>query len=290
MIEKFEKCDIISTEKLEEYLEFCKTNDSVEGIRESHHILPQELFPEYSNLNTNKWNKSSLTIINHIKAHILLCEAIESTEMMYARNMMVNTRELSSLDNHSFLVLEKAKLESRKMQSKLMTENNPMKNPETAAKTSKNLKKFYENGGVNAMKGRNITEEHKSIISEANKGKIVKDKSKSDLNGYILRYGEVEGTKQYKENNKKKSVTLENQIEKYGEIEGSKRWENILKKKSENASGKNNSFYGKTHSDEMKKILSEKAKNREKLECPHCLKKATPAMAKRWHFDNCKFK
>ena len=33
---------------------------------------------------------------------------------------------------------------------------------------------------------------------------------------------------------------------------------------------------------------SEIAKNRQKLICPHCGLEASPAMAKRWHFDNCR--
>lgn len=47
-------------------------------------------------------------------------------------------------------------------------------------------------------------------------------------------------------------------------------------------------FYGHTHTKENLKILSEKAKNREKLECPHCGKISDISNAKRWHFDNCK--
>lgn len=52
----------------------------------------------------------------------------------------------------------------------------------------------------------------------------------------------------------------------------------------------NNPFKGKHHSEDMKKHLSEMALKREKVECPHCKAVAGKAMAKRWHFDNCKHK
>lgn len=50
--------------------------------------------------------------------------------------------------------------------------------------------------------------------------------------------------------------------------------------------GENNSFFGKHHSEEVKKRLSEKAKNREKVECPWC-HKIIAITAKYRHFDHC---
>lgn len=45
---------------------------------------------------------------------------------------------------------------------------------------------------------------------------------------------------------------------------------------------------GKNFTEEHKATLSEKAKNRERLECPHCGKLVIPQMYSRWHGDKCK--
>ena len=58
--------------------------------------------------------------------------------------------------------------------------------------------------------------------------------------------------------------------------------------------GKPGTFAGKTHSDEalakMRKPTGLHTKARELLTCPHCQKTADSSNAKRWHFNNCKFK
>jgi len=58
--------------------------------------------------------------------------------------------------------------------------------------------------------------------------------------------------------------------------------------------GKPGTFAGKTHSDDalakMRKPTGPHTKARELLTCPHCQKTADSSNAKRWHFNNCKFK
>lgn len=55
-------------------------------------------------------------------------------------------------------------------------------------------------------------------------------------------------------------------------------------------SGQNNPMYGKKHSDETLIKLASRAKNRKKIECPHCSKQVDASNYKRWHGDNCKNK
>lgn len=43
---------------------------------QKHHILPKSLFPEYSDLTTNKWNESILPIRAHIITHYMLAKSI----------------------------------------------------------------------------------------------------------------------------------------------------------------------------------------------------------------------
>lgn len=52
------------------------------------------------------------------------------------------------------------------------------------------------------------------------------------------------------------------------------------------------SLKGRVFSDEHKAKIKAAitGKPKPKIECPHCKKLASPAMAKRWHFDNCKDK
>ena len=51
--------------------------------------------------------------------------------------------------------------------------------------------------------------------------------------------------------------------------------------------GESSPHYGHKHSDEAKAKISEKAKNRPRLTCPHCQKECVVSNAKRHHFDNC---
>lgn len=49
-------------------------------------------------------------------------------------------------------------------------------------------------------------------------------------------------------------------------------------------------FKGKKHKEETLIKLSERHKNRERVTCPHCNLILDVSNAKRWHFDNCKYK
>lgn len=47
---------------------------------------------------------------------------------------------------------------------------------------------------------------------------------------------------------------------------------------------------GTKHPEESKNKMSESAKNRPIMVCPHCLKEGRSGVMKHWHFDNCKYK
>lgn len=88
----------------------------------------------------------------------------------------------------------------------------------------------------------------------------------------------------------------------YDEIYGGERAAEIKKKKSEKLMGENNprfgkpgTFLGKHHSEQVKLKISLANSGRTRqpmpiLVCPHCNKASDAPNAKRWHFDNCKFK
>ena len=83
------KCE----QKLQEYVNFCidnNQNDRIQGKTSHHHILPNKLFPEYSNLKENDWNGSHLLYSDHYYAHWLLTESIDEFTMLYAFCAMHN--------------------------------------------------------------------------------------------------------------------------------------------------------------------------------------------------------
>lgn len=63
-----------------------------------------------------------------------------------------------------------------------------------------------------------------------------------------------------------------------------------ISKNHHDVSGENNPMFGKSHCESTKLKISKRAKDRVKLECPHCLKMVDPANFNRWHGDNCKKK
>lgn len=85
--------NIKSDNKLQEYIAFCinnNQNNRIQGKTSHHHILPNKLFPEYSNLKENDWNGSHLLYYDHYYAHFLLTEAIDDYSMLYSFCAMHN--------------------------------------------------------------------------------------------------------------------------------------------------------------------------------------------------------
>ena len=84
ILNEFNKMDcIININMLEEYVDFCLSNDVGDKQTKkttSHHILPQGKtlpFKKFANLNENSWNKTELSYYNHYFAHYLLTQAID---------------------------------------------------------------------------------------------------------------------------------------------------------------------------------------------------------------------
>jgi hypothetical protein len=66
--------------------------------------------------------------------------------------------------------------------------------------------------------------------------------------------------------------------------------ESLKKMRNSHGKGKNNKRYGQKNSTDTIKKMSESAKNRERVECPHCKKVGEKNAMMRWHFDKCKNK
>jgi ribosomal protein L37AE/L43A len=112
-------------------------------------------------------------------------------------------------------------------------------------------------GERNSMFGKTHTEEVKAILAEKASNRF---KGKS--------YEELYGTE--------KAIELKN-----------KRSTNL---KGKNNSGSYNPMFGTQHKESSKQLQSQRAKNRPKLECPHCGIVCASSQYKRWHGDRCRFK
>ena len=94
------------------------------------------------------------------------------------------------------------------------------------------------------------------------------------------------------------SVTIEGKVN--GEIgkglmvlAGIEDAEQLKRKRSASTKGKNNAgehnpMFGNQHKESAKALQSYRAKNRPKLECPHCGIVCASSQFNRWHGDKCK--
>ena len=72
---------------LTRYLKFIDvfSGTKIKGSTELHHILPKSIFPQYSSLKTNVFNKAHLPSRAHYVAHSMLCKIFPTeTAMWYA--------------------------------------------------------------------------------------------------------------------------------------------------------------------------------------------------------------
>lgn len=79
----------------------------------------------------------------------------------------------------------------------------------------------------------------------------------------------------------------------YDDLYGIEKAGQLRKRRSESTKGKNNSgshnpMFGTQHKESSKQLQSQRAKNRPKLECPHCGIVCASSQYNRWHGDKCK--
>ena len=127
--------------------------------------------------------------------------------------------------------------------------------------------------GGDGAKGYKHTEEHKQMMREKFKGRIVTEEHRQKMCKPKSEQG-------------RKNIAEARLTTDYRPSEEHKQ------KISKALKGKPNNNKGYKHSDESKAKMSawRKGRPKPKVECPHCNKQVAVNTAKRWHFDNCKDK
>lgn len=283
----------------EKLIQKCKSRTLVETYYEVHHIVPRCIGGTNDPTNLVKMLPEE-----HVIAHLLLVKIYPlNYKLVYAANMMTNR-----VKNNKEYAWIKQKFSNREKEMK----TGYRRSSSSIEKQRQTILNKYKNGYKSPSIGRTLSLCHKQAISNANKNKHVPEKSKSNIAGYIIRYGDELGKRNYLEDCKKKdSHSLEFYINKYGLKTGSDKYLEFTRTLSENMSGKNNHFYGKSHSDETKYNISKsktgkkisrssahnkkigdanRGKSHDIICCPYCNKEGGKSIMKRWHFDNCKLK
>lgn len=186
---------------------------------ELHHIAPRALFPELENC---KWNKVLLTAREHFLCHLMLTKLedpeqrnkmiVAASGMAYRNGLKINSRIYEML---------------KREHGKLMSINNPMRKDETRTKVSMTLKQKYKNEN-HPSKGYKHSDETKSKISEAAKGRIPWNKGKKYTTG--KKRVQTEETKNKISNGmteylKKNKRTWSNETRRKMSESAKKRWE-----------------------------------------------------------------
>lgn len=246
---------------------------SLECYTERHHILPRCMGGDNS-----KSNLVDLTPEEHFIAHQLLVKIHpKEDKLIYAANWMcsrvANNKQYGWI-RRKFVEVEK------------LTKTGKPRTVESIDKQKATIAAKVEAGLWHCTRlGATLTDEHKQAISEANKGKQVPLKSRSSLDGYILRYGEEEGTSRYNVDRTKKSgSTLASYISRHGEEEGTRLYNDRQIAHSKRMMGNK----GVAWTEEDKARMKQQALARPIVQCPHCDKEGTKTIMQRWHFDNCK--
>jgi len=135
------------------FIKYCneyneKSNYS-EKYYENHHILPKsEIFwPEYSSFKDFPWNKSVLTIRQHIIAHWMLARALEKS-MWYALKLI--STGIGFRPNKDFYVnsriIEESKIKNIEYKTELFSgDGNPMYGKKHTEESKLKMKKSLEN-------------------------------------------------------------------------------------------------------------------------------------------------
>lgn len=134
---------------------------------ETHHILPSAVFPEYSCLKSNPWNKVLLKAREHLVCHLLLPKFVADkaaqfklTHALYAMTQQSNSQQqrhnsrLYSYAKQAMTAIRKDPIASKAWRNNLSKANKGTKNS-----------MFGKTGPLNPFFGKTHTDETKKLLS-----------------------------------------------------------------------------------------------------------------------------
>lgn len=180
------KCE----EKLKEYVDFCINNDQnsiIPSKTSHHHIMPNKLFPEYSDLKENPWNGTHLLYSDHYYAHWLITEAIDDYSMLFSfcamhskdfANKRLSKEDLIAAEDFQKKMEERSNKHKEFLNEIIVINGEEMKRSEflsrKAAETMKgNIRELAESKRMETI--------NKIIIIDGEETTIAKEKSKKGL-------------------------------------------------------------------------------------------------------------
>lgn len=103
------------------YIDFIRENSGCqEEISQKHHILPKAIWPQYKSLIIHKWNCAVLSPANHVIAHIIFYETVNTYENFQAIKKLrnyINTPDIQ--ERYEIIALNSRKsLEQQKLAGK----------------------------------------------------------------------------------------------------------------------------------------------------------------------------
>ena len=188
--EMFDSLNIKCEEKLKEYVDFCINNNQnsiIPSKTSHHHILPNKLFPEYSDLKENHWNGTHLLYSDHYYAHWLLTEAIDDYSMLFSFCAMHNKDFVNErLAEEDLITAEEfqTKMEERSIKHREFLNEIIVINGEELKRSE-----FLSRKAAETMKGdireqaekKRMVTINKIIIIDGEETSIAKEKSKKGL-------------------------------------------------------------------------------------------------------------
>lgn len=269
---------------------------------ESHHIVPRCMGGV-----DDAENLVDLTPEEHYIAHMLLVKIYPNHhKLIYAANMMQN--RTNNNKKYGWLKRKFSELER-------INKTGIARTQASIEKQKQSINDLVNDGVWAPYRGNTHTVESRQKMSISQTGKLIPTKSRSSLEGYIIRYGDIEGPIKYRATNKTKDVkSLNSFIEKFGDVEGPIKYQENCIRLSESAlRGEDHGMFGRTHTDETKALLAANTSKHQKgrlktddhkakigaankgrkhtiVECPHCNKTGGLPSMKKWHFDNCKLR
>ena len=233
----------------------------IKGKTEIHHICPKssDLFPEYSSLKINYWNKIHLTYRQHFIAHYMLSKIYPESKQIYAFWAMCNNQSPSDkIRNRDYIVNSKVYDLTKKLISEKISKSNKGKKYPLRSNKKLNIVSCYDSNN-NYLEVTKLEFNNRKDLYGVNK---FMDRSYMQTNEYKITI-------------KGKHI---NKIHIINEITGDKKF--VLRQEFI-SKFKNLGYIEKFISYDRELYLKK---------CPFCNKIIDPANYTRWHGDNCKLR